>query len=131
MLFRSEVEAGAQRQMNEAHNVLTPEARISGYRQKLLDKVEGIVRESVRPLERIESIKILNVNGLGGQGGGTTEPNAALSDQVVNSALRFRAQAPLIDNLLHEIGMDASGIDRLAAGLTQTRPTSVPSNSEN
>lgn len=128
---RAEVEAGAQRQMNEAHNVLTPEARISGYRQKLLDKVEGIVRESVRPLERIESIKILNVNGLGGQGGGTTEPNAALSDQVVNSALRFRAQAPLIDNLLHEIGMDASGIDRLAAGLTQTRPTSVPSNSEN
>ena len=128
---RAEVEAGAQRQMNEAHNVLTPEARISGYRQKLLDKVEGIVRESVRPLERIESIKILNVNGLGGQGGGTTEPNAALSDQVVNSALRFRAQAPLIDNLLHEIGMDASGIDRLAAGLTQTRPTSVPRNSEN
>ena len=119
---RASMEADAQRQMNEAHNVLSPEARVSGFRHKLLDKVEGIVRESVRPLEHIESIKILSVDGLGGQAAaGGAEAGGALSDQVVNSALRYRAQAPLIDNLLNEIGVDMSGADRLAANLAQPR----------
>jgi hypothetical protein len=33
-----------------------------------------------------------------------------------NSALRFRAQAPLVDQLLREIGLDAGDINRLAGG---------------
>ena len=83
---RAEMEATAQRQMNEAHNVLSPEARVSGFRYKLLDKVEGIVRESVRPLEHIESIKILSVDGLGGQvAAASSDAGGALSDQVVDA----------------------------------------------
>jgi hypothetical protein len=35
---------------------------------------------------------------------------------VVNSALRFRAQAPLVDQLLREIGLEAGDIQRLASG---------------
>ena len=44
--------------------------------------------------------------------------NGEASDQVVNSALRYRAQAPLIDELLREIGIDSgkSG-PALATGL--------------
>lgn len=34
-----------------------------------MDKLEGIVRESVRPLEYIDSIKILRVDGLTGRVG--------------------------------------------------------------
>jgi hypothetical protein len=56
--------------MNEAHNMLTPEARMSALRLKLVEKAEAIIRESVRPMERIEGIKILHVDGLGGGGGG-------------------------------------------------------------
>ena len=43
---------------------------------------------------------------------------SGFSDQVVNSALRYRAQAPLIDELLREIGIDSgkSG-PALATGL--------------
>ena len=51
--------------MNEAHNVLSPEARASALRMKLVEKAEAIVRESVRPMEKIEGIKILHVDGLG------------------------------------------------------------------
>ena len=54
--------------MNEARNVLTPQASASALRMRLVDKVEGIVRESVKPMERIEGIKILHVAGLGGGG---------------------------------------------------------------
>ena len=58
------------RLMNEAQNLLTPEARLSAMRIRLIDKLEAIIRESVKPLERIEGIKILQVDGLGGGGGG-------------------------------------------------------------
>ena len=108
--LRAELEAEAARLMNESHNMLTDEARVSLFRQKLLDKMEAIIRESVRPMERIEGIKILNVNGLGGSAQpAAADAAAGLPEQVVNSALRYRAQAPLIDTLLREIGIDGGG----------------------
>jgi uncharacterized membrane protein YqiK len=115
--LRAEVEAEAARLMNESHNMLSADARASLFRQKLLDKVEGIVRESVRPLERIEGIKILNVNGLGGTPGIAADAGAGLPEQVVNSALRFRVQAPLIDGLLKEIGIHGGGTEDAARAL--------------
>lgn len=117
MRVRAEVEAEAARLMNESHNMLTPEARLSLFRQKLLDKVEGIVRESVRPLERIDGIKIINVSGLGGVASSPAEAGVGLPEQVVNSALRFRAQAPLIDGLLKEVGLDGFGAEQATQAL--------------
>lgn len=115
---RAEIEAEAARMMNEAHNVLTPEARASALRLKLVEKADAIIRESVRPMERIEGIKILQVDGLNGGGGGRAgvEGNGGFADNVVNSALRFRAQAPIVDQLLREIGLDGGDIHRLVNG---------------
>jgi uncharacterized membrane protein YqiK len=118
--IRAEIEAEATRMMNEAQNVLSTEARASVLRLKLVEKAEAIIRESVRPMERIEGIKILQVDGLGGggKGGDGNGGNGAnFADGVVNSALRFRAQAPIVDQLLREIGLDGSDIQRLAAGI--------------
>lgn len=115
---RAEIEAEATRLMNEAQNVLSPEARASALRLKLVEKAEAIIRESVRPMERIEGIKILQVDGLGGGGARANGDGggAGIADSVVNSALRFRAQAPIVDQLLREIGLDTSDINRLAGG---------------
>ncbi|RYF14738.1 MAG: flotillin family protein [Comamonadaceae bacterium] len=110
---RSEVEAEGVRMMNEAQNVLSPEARASALRLRVVDKAEGIIRESVKPMERIEGIKILQVDGLvngGGMGPIATQPGN-FADGVVNSALRFRAQAPIVDQLLKEIGIQGGGAD--------------------
>src|SRR6266404_212971 len=68
--FRQEVDAEGVRLMNEAQNLLSLEARGSAARMRLIEKLEGIIRESVKPLERIEGIRILHVDGLGGGGGG-------------------------------------------------------------
>jgi len=115
---RAGLEAEAARLMNESHNMLSPEARVSLFRQKLLDKMEAIIRESVRPMERIEGIKILSVNGLGGaQSNGGEEGATSLPEQVVNSALRHRAQAPLIDSLLREIGIGHGSIEQVTQSL--------------
>ena len=126
--IRNEVEAEGLRLMNEAANLLTPEARLSAMRIRLIDKLEGIVRESVKPMEQIESIKILQVDGLGGGGGsrGDGREGGSFSDSVVNSALRYRAQAPLVDQLLREIGVDAGDVGKVARGLLDRSATARP-----
>ncbi len=126
--IRAEAEADALRMMNEAHNTLSPEARASALRMRLVEKAEAIIRESVRPMERIEGIKILHVDGLGGGGGGGGNGDSngvGFADGVVNSALRFRAQAPLVDQLLREIGLEAGDIQRLTAG-TMSSAAALP-----
>ena len=123
---RAEVDSQAAQLMNEAHNMLSPEARTSLFRSKLLDKMEGFIRESARPMERIESIKILDVNGMGRQGvAAGLEGGVGLPEQVVNSALRYRAQAPLIDGLLKEIGLDPAGAEHVTRSLMSQPDTSA------
>jgi len=115
--LRYEIESEGRRQMNEAANMLSPESRASEARLRLIEKLEAIIRESVKPMERIEGIKILHVEGLGGNGGGRLsgpEGGGSLADSVVNSALRYRAQAPLIDNLLREIGAAGDDIGKVS-----------------
>ncbi|MEO1191441.1 MAG: flotillin domain-containing protein [Pseudomonadota bacterium] len=112
--LRYEIEAEGKRQANEAANVLTPESRASETRLRLIEKLEGVIRESVKPMERIEGIRILHVDGLGGgkSEGGPAE-GGSVADNVVNSALRYRAQAPLIDELLREIGIEGNDLSKL------------------
>ena len=121
--LRYEIEAEGSRQMNEAQNILTPESRASNARLRLIDKIEGIIRESVRPLEKIEGIRILHVDGLGGgPAAGGEEGRGSFADSIVNSALRYRAQAPLVDTLLKEIGITGGDVSKLADALSQPTP---------
>ena len=130
--LRSEIEADALRMMNEAHNMLSPEARMSALRMRLVEKAEGIIRESVKPMERIEGIKIMHIDGLGGGGsGGNGNGNGSggggnFADGMVNSALRFRAQAPLVDQLLREIGLEGGDIQKLVGGVSGAQAALPP-----
>jgi len=131
MRLRAEIEAEGLQLMNAAHNMLSPEARMSALRMRLVEKAEGIIRESVKPMERIEGIKILHVDGLGGSGGGGdgVNGNGNFADGIVNSALRFRAQAPLVDQLLREIGIEGGDIQNLVGGVSGANaslPLSAP-----
>ena len=116
------VEAEGTRAVNEAANALSDEQIDMQIRLALLKRLPDIIRESVRPMENIDDIKILQVNGLGGFGGGTGSladggSGGNLADQMVNSALRYRGQAPLVDSLLKEIGLDGGNINGLTQGL--------------
>jgi uncharacterized membrane protein YqiK len=129
---RTEAEAEGMRLMNEAQNVLSPEARASALRLRVVDKAEGIIRESVKPMERIEGIKILQVDGLIGGGNGMSPIGGQnnFADGVVNSALRFRAQAPIVDQLLKEIGLqggaDINGMVGGALGVVNSAGGAIP-----
>jgi uncharacterized membrane protein YqiK len=116
-----QVDAEGTRAVNEANNVLSSEQVEMQIRLAMLKYLPEIIRESVKPMENIDDIKILQVNGLGGVASGNSEASSeqgqvALSDQVVNSALRYRSQAPLIDSLMNELGIQGGDIN----GLTQS-----------
>ena len=133
MRVRAEIEAEGLRLMNEAHNMLTPEARMSALRMRLVEKAEAIIRESVKPLERIDGIKIMHIDGLGGSGGGGGGEGmngGNFADGVVNSALRFRAQAPLVDQLLREIGLEGGDIQRLVGGASGAHAALPPATAQ-
>jgi uncharacterized membrane protein YqiK len=117
---RAAVEAEAQRMLNEAENVLTDQARYSLFRRKLLDRIEGIVRESVKPMEKIEGIRILQVDGLGNNGGGGNGGRSA-TDEVIDSALRYRVQAPLIDSILSDIGVEGGSLAKMPGLIREAR----------
>jgi uncharacterized membrane protein YqiK len=108
---RRAVEAEAQKLLYEAENVLSDGARYGLFRRRLLDRIEGIIRESVKPMEKIDGIRILHVDGLAGSGGGSATRTP--TDEVIESALRYRVQAPLIDEVLKEIGIEGGSLAKM------------------
>ncbi len=120
---RYEVDAVGKRAVNEAQNVLSEEQIAMQIKMALMRHLPAIIRESVKPMEAIEGIRIMQVEGLntggasGGDGESATAGGGSLADQMVNSALRYRAQSPLVDTLLEEIGLEGGDINGLTAGL--------------
>ncbi|WP_441374406.1 flotillin family protein [Acinetobacter lwoffii] len=127
-----QVDAEGTRAVNEANNVLSPEQVEMQIRLTMLKYLPEIIRESVKPMENIDDIKILQVNGLHGGHTGACQAdahhengNVALSDQVVNSALRYRSQAPLIDSLMSELGIQGGDINGMTQSLKAKTGTSA------
>jgi len=114
---RYEVDAKGRTQLNEAENLLSDASRTSRFREKLLERIEGIVRESVRPMEKIDGIKILHIDGTNGAGGG----HRNVTDEVIDSALRYRVQAPMIDSLMKEIGIEGGSLGRMTEVLRDAK----------
>jgi len=124
---RYEIDAAGRQKPNEAENLRSAASRTSEVRMQLARNLDSIIRESVKPMQSIDTIKIFEVNGLpgGGSGGargggrdGETSPGGpngggSLADNVVNSALRYRAQMPFVDGLLEEIGMSSGEITNI------------------
>lgn len=119
--MRYRVEAEGKRALNEAENLLSAEQIARQVKLELIRQLPEIIAQSVKPMERIEGIKIFQVDGLnGGRGGdGNTDGGGNLADQVVNSALRYRAQAPLVEGLMKELGLSGGDINGLAGALSR------------
>jgi hypothetical protein len=52
----------------------------------------------------------MQIDGLGGGGSGGEGRSGSPTDEVINSALRYRVQAPLIDSLLSDIGIEGGSL---------------------
>ena len=129
---RYAVDAAGTLALKDASNILSAEQIAMQVKMLLIECLPGIIRESVKPIEQIEGIKIWQVDGLGGTGtphvpseaNGTGGTN--LAEQMVNSALRYRSQAPLLDSLLNELGLSGGHLQGLTASLHDASPETRP-----
>ena len=105
--LRAAQRAEAERLLNEAENVLTEDARAGRLRARLIDKLEAVIAETVKPIANIDGIKLVHMSG------GAGAPGRSPTDEVIDSALRYRVQAPLIDELMKEIGVEGANVARM------------------
>ncbi len=118
--------------MNEAANLLSSENISLQAKLELLKVLPEIIREAAKPMEAIDSIKIVQVDGLTGAGGGaggeivSAGGDQNLAQSAVAAALRYRAQAPVVDGLMKELGLDGSTLDSLVKGATAEKPAAAP-----
>lgn len=135
--IRYEVDAIGKKALNEAANTLSLDQITMQVKLELLKQLPDIIRESVKPMEQINDLKIIQVDGLNG-GSGTSASgetgkvsDSSLADQLVNSALRYRGQAPLVDSLLFDIGLNGADINGLTQSLVDTKKHNGASNPTN
>ena len=120
--LRYEIDAAGKLMLNEAENVRSDESRQSDLKMELARNLDSIIREAVKPMENIDDIKIYELNGMPGFNsnsgnsdfvGPSSNEGGGLPENIVNAAMRYRAQVPFIDNLLDEIGMSPKEISNI------------------
>ena len=120
--LRYEIDAAGKLMLNEAENVRSDESRQSDLRMELARNLDSIIREAVKPMENIDDIKIYELNGMPGFNSNSANSDfvdpvsndgGGLPENIVNAAMRYRAQVPFIDNLLDEIGMSPKEISNI------------------
>jgi uncharacterized membrane protein YqiK len=130
---RLEVEAYGEKAINEAKNILGTEIINFELRKLIAQIAPALVEASVKPMEKIDSIRILQANGFGGNGGGAEgilngAGGKALPNQLVDAALAYRMQLPLVEKMLGELGLDAKTTEGLLSALSQ--PSQARSHAE-
>ena len=135
-------EAEGRREINEAANVLSDSQVAMQLKLAVVQSLPSIIRESVKPIESIEGIKIIDIGGIGAStgssqnGSGETVPGGGppgsgdLIDRAVSGALRYRMQGPVVDGLLREVGLigENGGLANVIGGIsdiTQSRSAST------
>jgi uncharacterized membrane protein YqiK len=128
------VEAAATRARCEAENQLSPEQVAMKVKLATLERLPAIIHESAKPMQEIDRIEIIQVEGLGsananGSGTGAIADTAAtppnFAEQMMTSALRYRAQAPVVDAVLEQVGLNGASLAGLAKSIAADLPTNV------
>ena len=127
--------------INEAKNRLGAAQIDLAVRMQLIQSLPQIIEQSVKPLERIESIRLFQVNGMPSGGSSTSAATGqvgagagTLPEQVVNSALQYQVAKPIVDAIMKDAGLSnpsLTGISQTLADMvsihsTTSAATAVP-----
>ncbi|MYJ73372.1 MAG: hypothetical protein F4092_16740 [Rhodospirillaceae bacterium] len=115
-------EAEGKAALAEAENAVSEQVLHTRLEQHRIDRMPAIIEQMVKPAEKIESIRINQVSGLGsgsaggagGDGGGTTSP----FNQAVEGVLNMAVQLPAMQKLGRQLGvnLDVGGDGDAAQG---------------
>lgn len=132
---RLTVEAAGLQAINEAKNLLGEGIMSFEVRKELVGKLEAIIAAAMKPAEKIDSIRMLHINGgLPGAGvggaagigaattGGEAGGGAGLPNQLVNALLQYRMQVPMVEKMIAELGLNLNGGDLVPDAASAAKP---------
>ncbi|TJY57328.1 flotillin [Sinimarinibacterium sp. CAU 1509] len=114
-------EAEGQRAINDAENSLSP--AIISLRQTLaaISELPAILEAQAKPLEKISDFKVVSFAGAGmpgihGGAAGVAPAAGGVAHQVMDAALQYKLQSPIVDSILKLTGLsDGQGGVNLGA----------------
>ena len=120
-------QAEGQRAIIDAENVLSAEIIQMKIELEKLKQLPSIIAEMVKPAEKIDSIRIHQVSGLGGLngGGGQAANDKAPVNQAMDSILGMALQLPAMRKLGEDLGLSLD--DGLAGVIAGAAPEAKPS----
>lgn len=109
--------------INDAKNRLGVAQIDLAVRLQLIQSLPRIIEMASKPMEKIDSIRLFQVNGMpmgnsagqGGNGGGAGGAGT-LPEQVVNSALQYQVAKPIVDAIMKDAGLSNPSL----TGITQS-----------
>ena len=116
-------DAEGKRAINEALNTLSAAQIDLQLRTLLLQQLPTILEQAVRPMEKIDSIRIFQVQGMPGShgpspDGGAAQSGATFPEQVMNSALQYQLAKPIVDAVMKDAGLSNEGITGISKALS-------------
>ena len=106
-------EAEGLKKLNEATNILKSEQIAMKVKLDIIERLPEIIKQSVKPIENIDGIKIVDVGGLGlnseANGSSGSKNNDDIVDRVVTGAMKYKTQAPILEQLVKEVGLVGEG----------------------
>jgi uncharacterized membrane protein YqiK len=118
--------------INEAKNKLSAAQIDLAIRMQLIQSLPQIIEQASKPLEKIDSIRLFQVNGLSavgsGQSGGADSNQSSggtLPEQVMNSALQYQVAKPIVDAIMKDAGLASPTL----TGISQSLADMVVQNS--
>jgi flotillin len=101
------VEAEGKKALYEAENTLRDEQIELQKSLAILKTLPEMIANSVKPLENIDGIKILQGygNSATASDGANSNGSGGLAEQITSAALDYRANAPMIDSMLQELNL--------------------------
>ena len=105
----------------EAENAQSPELIGLKLDQARIRALPGIVEKMMKPAEKIESIRVNHITGIGpgaSDGGSGTGGDGTAVNQVVDGMLKLALQLPAVKKLGEQVGLNvAGGVRGLSASL--------------
>ena len=112
--------------MVEAENAQTPELIAMKLHEARVKALPHVVEKLMKPTEKIESIRVNHITGIGGSGtgaGGSGGGERTAVNEVVDGVLGLALQLPAVKKLGEEVGLNiGNGVSGITAALDDPGP---------